>query len=147
MNTYYVVRSSRPAGLFSFGLLDGLHVCLRRPYLRETSAGVRSRTPRDGIHEQSGLDRPRITNDAYPTNGYSHTYAEASRVLRFRAREFRTTALKRKMETLEEIRCTLAWRNNSTVPRTCAGTSRIMRVREERNTGGAYPTAVVTINR
>jgi hypothetical protein len=25
MNTCYVVRSSRPAGLFSFGLLDGLH--------------------------------------------------------------------------------------------------------------------------
>ena len=35
MNTYYAVRSSRPAGLFSFGLLDGLLVHLRRPYLRE----------------------------------------------------------------------------------------------------------------
>ena len=33
------VRSSRPAGLFSFGLLDGLHVRLRRPYLREAPAG------------------------------------------------------------------------------------------------------------
>ena len=32
-------RSSRPAGLFSFGLLDGLSVRLRRPYLRETPAG------------------------------------------------------------------------------------------------------------
>ena len=42
-------------------------------------------------------------NDAYPTNGYSHTSAEASRVLRFCAREFRTMVLKRKMETLEEI--------------------------------------------
>ena len=39
MNTCYVVRSSRPAGLFSFGLLDGLHVRLRRPYLREVPAG------------------------------------------------------------------------------------------------------------
>ena len=39
MNTYYVVRSSRPAGLFSFGLLDGLHVRLRRPYLRAASTG------------------------------------------------------------------------------------------------------------
>jgi hypothetical protein len=38
MNTCYVVRSSRPAGLFSFGLLDGLHVRLRRPYLREVPA-------------------------------------------------------------------------------------------------------------
>ena len=40
MNTYCVVRSSRPAGLFSFGLLDGLHVRLRRPYVREAPAGV-----------------------------------------------------------------------------------------------------------
>ena len=39
MNTCYVVRSSRPAGLFSFGLLDGLQVRLRRPYLRDASAG------------------------------------------------------------------------------------------------------------
>ena len=39
MNTCYVVQSSRPAGLFSFGLLDGLHVRLRRPYLREAPAG------------------------------------------------------------------------------------------------------------
>jgi hypothetical protein len=38
MNTCYVVRSSRPAGLFSFGLLDGLQVRLRRPYLREAPA-------------------------------------------------------------------------------------------------------------
>jgi hypothetical protein len=40
MNTCYVVRSSRPAGFFSFGLLDGLQVRLRRPYLRETPAGL-----------------------------------------------------------------------------------------------------------
>ena len=39
MNTCYVVRSSRPAGLFSFGLLDGLSVRLRRPYLRVAPAG------------------------------------------------------------------------------------------------------------
>jgi hypothetical protein len=39
MNTCYVVRSSRPAGLFSFGLLDGLQVCLCRPHLREAPAG------------------------------------------------------------------------------------------------------------
>ena len=39
MNTCYVVRSSRPAGLFSFGRLDGLQVCLRRPYLREAQVG------------------------------------------------------------------------------------------------------------
>ncbi|WHZ24247.1 MAG: hypothetical protein OJF47_003359 [Nitrospira sp.] len=41
MNTCCVVRSSHPAGLFSFGLLGGLHVRLRRPYLRETPAGFR----------------------------------------------------------------------------------------------------------
>jgi len=39
MNTSYVVRSSRPAELFSFDLLDGLPVRLRRPYLREAQAG------------------------------------------------------------------------------------------------------------
>jgi hypothetical protein len=39
MNTCSVVRFSRPAGLFSFGLLDGLQVRLRRPYVREAPAG------------------------------------------------------------------------------------------------------------
>ena len=39
MNTCYAVRYFRPAGLFSFGLLDGLPVRLRRPYLREAPAG------------------------------------------------------------------------------------------------------------
>ena len=39
MNTCSVIRSSRPAGLFSFGLLDGPHVHLRPPYVRETPAG------------------------------------------------------------------------------------------------------------
>jgi hypothetical protein len=46
MNTCSVVRSlwaacrsSRPAWIFSFGLLDGLHVRLSWPYLREAPAG------------------------------------------------------------------------------------------------------------
>ena len=39
MNTRFVVRSSRPAGLFSFGLLNGLNVRLRRPHLREVRSG------------------------------------------------------------------------------------------------------------
>jgi hypothetical protein len=39
MNTCCVVRSTCPAGLFSFGLVDGLQVRLRRPYVRETPAG------------------------------------------------------------------------------------------------------------
>jgi hypothetical protein len=38
MNVCYVVRSSRPAGLFSCGLLDGPQVRLPRPYLREAPA-------------------------------------------------------------------------------------------------------------
>ena len=41
MNTYSGVRTSSPAGLFSFGLLDGLHVRLRRPHVRAASAGFR----------------------------------------------------------------------------------------------------------
>jgi len=39
MNACYAIRSSRPGELFSFGLLDGLSVRLRRPYLREAPAG------------------------------------------------------------------------------------------------------------
>ena len=39
MNACSGVRSSRPVRPFSFGLLDGLHVCLRRPHVREASAG------------------------------------------------------------------------------------------------------------
>jgi hypothetical protein len=39
MNTYSSGRSSRLAGLFSFGLLDGPQVRLRRPHLREAPAG------------------------------------------------------------------------------------------------------------
>lgn len=38
MNACSVIRCSRPAGFFSFGLLDGLQVRLRRPYLREAPA-------------------------------------------------------------------------------------------------------------
>ncbi len=39
MNAYYSGRSSRPAWLFSFGLLGGPQVRLRRPHLREAPAG------------------------------------------------------------------------------------------------------------
>jgi len=39
MNTCSGVRSCRPARLFSFGLLDGLQVRLRRPSVRAASAG------------------------------------------------------------------------------------------------------------
>jgi len=39
MNTCYLVRSSGPSRLFSFGLLDGPEVRLRRLYLREAPAG------------------------------------------------------------------------------------------------------------
>ena len=39
MNPCSGVRSCRPARLFSFGLLDGLQVRLRRPYVRAASAG------------------------------------------------------------------------------------------------------------
>ncbi len=39
MNACSVIRFSRPAGFFSFGLLDGLPVRQRRPHVRETPAG------------------------------------------------------------------------------------------------------------
>jgi len=39
MNTCRIVRSSRPVGLFSFGLLDGPSRTPRRPYLREAPDG------------------------------------------------------------------------------------------------------------
>jgi hypothetical protein len=39
MNTGYVDWSSGPAGIYSFGLLDGLPARLRRTYLREALAG------------------------------------------------------------------------------------------------------------
>jgi hypothetical protein len=41
MNTCSGVRSSRPARLFSFGLLDGLQVRLRRPHVLAASADFR----------------------------------------------------------------------------------------------------------
>ena len=40
MNPCSLGRSSRPARLFSFALLDGLSVRLCRPHLRAASAGV-----------------------------------------------------------------------------------------------------------
>ena len=40
MNTCYRARFFCPAGLFPFGLLDGLPVRLCRPYLREASVGL-----------------------------------------------------------------------------------------------------------
>jgi hypothetical protein len=39
MNAYYSGRSSRPARLFSFDLLDEPQVRLRRPHFREAPAG------------------------------------------------------------------------------------------------------------
>ena len=45
-----VIRSSRPAGLFSLGLLNGLPVRLRQPHVREAPAGFGLNTPREGIH-------------------------------------------------------------------------------------------------
>ena len=39
INACYSDRSSCPAGLFSFGLLDGPQVRLRRPQVREVPAG------------------------------------------------------------------------------------------------------------
>ncbi len=41
MNACSRVRSIRPPRLFSFGLLDGLHVRLCRPHVRAASAGFR----------------------------------------------------------------------------------------------------------
>ena len=39
MNTCDIVPSPCPAGRFSFSLLDGLLVRLRRPHLRDAQAG------------------------------------------------------------------------------------------------------------
>jgi hypothetical protein len=54
MNAYYSGRFSRPAGLFSFGLLDGPQVRLCRPHLREAPTGLRSQPLRDGIMNNPG---------------------------------------------------------------------------------------------
>ena len=40
MNTYCDSRSSLPAGLFSFSLLDSLLGYLCRPHVREAPAGI-----------------------------------------------------------------------------------------------------------
>ena len=90
------------------------------------------------------------------SKGYSHTSAEASRVLRFRAGRFCSTVLKRKREMLEEFRCTpdaelsnmrlrerhdIGWRD-------CSEPSREQSwFRKERNAGGVYPPAADSIQR
>jgi hypothetical protein len=56
MNTCYVVRSSRPAGLLWFGLLDGLQVHLRRPCLREAPAGFGLERLATAFMNNSGYD-------------------------------------------------------------------------------------------
>ena len=60
--------------------------------------------------------------DAHPTNGYSHTSAEASRVLRFRASEFRTTVLKGKNGNAGGD--SMMRRPDATTPYPCAESSR-----------------------
>ena len=57
LNTCYVGRSSRPAELFSFGLLDGLQLAWS-PSLARSPGGLQPRTFRDGIHELSELRSP-----------------------------------------------------------------------------------------
>ena len=54
MDTWYVVRSSRPAGLFSFGLLDGLPVRLCLPHLREAPAGFGLKRPATAFMNNPG---------------------------------------------------------------------------------------------
>jgi hypothetical protein len=46
----YVVRSPRPAGLFSFSLFDGLQLRLRRLHLREDPAASVSNSSRGFIN-------------------------------------------------------------------------------------------------
>jgi hypothetical protein len=59
MNTYYSGRSSSSTGLFSFGLLDGPQVRLRRPHLREAPGRGRvlARPGRAGEMRGFGLIR------------------------------------------------------------------------------------------
>ena len=55
MYTYYVVRSSRPARLFSFGLLD---VLMTRCILKSNGCPVRLRRPQlRGATAAFGLER------------------------------------------------------------------------------------------
>jgi hypothetical protein len=63
MNTYYVVRSSRPAGLYSFGLLDGLHVRLRRPYGRTAPAGFGLERLATAFMDSPGLSSHHVRTD------------------------------------------------------------------------------------
>jgi hypothetical protein len=63
MNTYYVVRSSRPAGLFSFGLLEGLSVRLRRPYKRAAPAGFGLERLATAFMNYPGLSSPHVRID------------------------------------------------------------------------------------
>jgi hypothetical protein len=58
MNPCSGVRSSRPARLFSFGLLNALQVRLRRPYVRAALAGFPLERLAIGIHEESGSGCP-----------------------------------------------------------------------------------------
>ncbi len=58
MNACCVVRSSCPAGLFSFGLLEGLHVRLCRPHLREAPAGFGLERPATAFMNNQGYQRP-----------------------------------------------------------------------------------------
>ena len=53
MNSCCVARSSRPAGLISFDLLNELQVGLRWPYLREAQAGY-GLTPRNTFMNNLG---------------------------------------------------------------------------------------------
>ena len=62
MNTCCVVRSSRPAGLFSFGLLDGLPVRLRQPHLREAPAGFGLERLAAAFMNNPGEDHSSITS-------------------------------------------------------------------------------------
>jgi hypothetical protein len=58
MNTYDNGRSSRPGGLFSFGLLDGPQVRLRRPHIREVyGKGAGEVTSGGGEMRGFGLSR------------------------------------------------------------------------------------------
>ncbi|MCE3221862.1 MAG: hypothetical protein K0S58_42 [Nitrospira sp.] len=56
MNSYYVVRSSRPAELVSLASSTGCRTPAS-PSVARSPGGLRARTLRNGIHEQFGLRR------------------------------------------------------------------------------------------
>ena len=58
------VRSSRPAGLFSFSLLDGLPVRLRRPHVRAARADFGLKRLAQALMNNPGY--PKLT--AHPVN-------------------------------------------------------------------------------